>query len=210
MRSTLSLAVEELRVIVRIDGVDVSRAHGNDGVDPWHVLVPVNRFVATGEPTATLLAGCRGCGPDCFAVEARVRREDDTVRWEWDGGTALFDAHAYDAEVARFAADHGWETGPRRAGRLILTDLPLPPGLTGVRVTVDGGDLEIWLEEPGEYQIFVRVPWDEQHPDECAAAARSTLTGPASRWPATWHSIRADRETPPAYADPAWQRSDLL
>jgi hypothetical protein len=41
--SSLSLAVERLRVIVRIDGVDVSRAHDNDGPDPWFSLVPVNR-----------------------------------------------------------------------------------------------------------------------------------------------------------------------
>jgi hypothetical protein len=31
MTSMLSLAVERLRVIVRIDGDDVSRADGNDG-----------------------------------------------------------------------------------------------------------------------------------------------------------------------------------
>jgi hypothetical protein len=58
MRSSLSLSVEDLRVIVRIDGHDVSRADNNGGPDPWHVLVPVNRFVATGESTTAAIACC--------------------------------------------------------------------------------------------------------------------------------------------------------
>jgi hypothetical protein len=219
MRSVLSLSVERLRVIVRIDGVDVSRADNNDGVDPWHVLVPVNRFVATGQPTSTLIACCPGCGPDCDAVDARICREGDAVRWEWgrrgarwegERRTTLFDAQAYDAEVARLGADHGWETAVRRAGRLILDSLALPSGIEGVRVRASGaGELEVWLEEPDKYQIFVRGSWDEEQPDKSAAAIRAMLGGPASQWPADWHAIRTDQVAPPAYAGPAWRRLDL-
>ncbi|MDR7327666.1 MULTISPECIES: hypothetical protein [Catenuloplanes] len=215
MTSLLSLAVDRLRVIVCIDGVDISRADGNDGADPWHVLVPVNRFVATGEFTTAVIACCPGCGPDCHAVEARIRREGDVVRWEWgrrgarwegERGTALFGAAAYDAEVSRLGADHGWETATHRAGRLILTDLELPAAVKGVRVrTDDAGTLEVWLEEPDEYQIFVRVPWDERRPDESAAAVRDVLAGPPRRWHAEWHSTTG-RQTPPAYAGPSWQQ----
>ncbi|MBB4752090.1 hypothetical protein [Actinoplanes lobatus] len=219
MKSLLSLAVENLRVIVRIDGVDVSRADNNGGVDPWHVLVPVNRFLATGEPTTAVIACCPGCGPDCDAVEARIRREGDVVRWEWgrrgtrwegERRTTLFDASSYDAEVARLGADYSWETAVRRAGRLMLTDLVLPPGVEAVRARANGADeLEVWLEEPDEYQIFVRVPWDEERPDESAAAARAVLAGPTSRWSAEWFSVQWWQEAPPAYADPSWRRKEF-
>jgi hypothetical protein len=216
MTSVLSLSVEGLRVIVRIDGDDVSRSDGNDGPDPWHVLVLVNRFVATGEPTTATIACCPNCGPECVAVVARIRREGDTVRWEWgrsgarwegERRTTLFDAAAYDAEVARIGADHGWETAERRVGRLVLTGLVLPTGIEGVRVNADrSGELEVWLEEPGEYQVLVGVPWDEERPDESAAEVRAVLAGPAARWPARWHSIKGGREEdPPAYASPSWQ-----
>lgn len=219
MTSVLSLAVESLRVIVRIDGEDISRADDNDGPNPWWSLVPVNRFVATGEPTTATIAGCPSCGPDCCAVEARIRREDGVVRWEWgrvgarfeaDRRVALFEAGAYDAEVARFAADHDWETWWFRAGRLILTDLALPPRFVGTKVHAEGtAELEVCLEEPDEYQIFVRVPWDEERIDESAAAARAVLAGPPAHWSAQWFSNQGDPEEPPAYAGPSWRRLEI-
>lgn len=160
-----------------------------------------------------------GCGPDCFAIEARIRREGDTICWEWgrrgvewegERRTTLFDAGAYDAEVARIGADHSWESAVHRAGRLILAGLALPPGVVGVRVrTTDAGELEIWLEEPDEYQIWVHAPWDTQRPDESATAARAMLTGPATDWPAQWHGIKPERrEDPPAYAGQSWRRAE--
>jgi hypothetical protein len=213
--SLLSLAVEGLRVIVRIDGEDVSRADDNDGPDPWHVLVPVNRFVATDEPTTATIACCPGCGPDCVAIETRIRREGDTVRWEWgrtrvswqvDRRTAVFDAAAYDAEVARIGADHSWETAERRAGRLILTDLALPPGVGAVKVrAADAGELVVWLEELDTYQIFVSVPWEPERPDESAAQVRALLAGPPERWHAEWHSVKGSQD-PPVYAGGSWTR----
>jgi hypothetical protein len=225
MTSLLSLSVERVhgrhiegwrQVIVRIDGDDVSRADDNGGPDPWHVLVPVNRFVATDGSTTATIACCPSCGPDCYAVEARICREGDAVRWEWgrrgarwaaERRTTLFDAEAYDAEVARFGADYGWETAERRAGRLIIAGLALPSGLEGVRVrATDTGELEVWLEEPDEYQIFVRVPWDKERPDESAAVVRAVLAGPVTHWPAEWSSIQGGREDPPAYAGPSWSQ----
>ncbi|GAA0430305.1 hypothetical protein Aca07nite_39040 [Actinoplanes capillaceus] len=56
----------------------------------------------------------------------------------------------------------------------------------------------MWLEEPDEYQIFVCASWHRDRPDESAAAVRTVLSEPPPRWPAKWHSIKADRETPPA------------
>jgi len=219
--SSLSLSVERIPVIVRRDGVDVSRADDNAGPDPWHVLVPVNRFVATADPTTAVIACCPGCGPDCDAVEARIRREGDTVRWEWgrrgarwddERRTTLFAAGDYDAEVARLDAERGWETAEHRAGRLILAGLALPAGLEGVRVGSVGDDeLEVWLEERDAYQVFVRAPWDRERPDESAAAVRAVLAGPPARWPAQWHGVTADRqEIPPAYAGPSWRRADWV
>ncbi|GAA2363133.1 hypothetical protein Cme02nite_40950 [Catellatospora methionotrophica] len=219
MTSSLSLSVEDLRVIVRVDGEDLSRADGNGGPDPWHVLVPVNRFTATGEVTSATIACCPSCGPGCYTIDAHIRREGDTVHWEWgewrngawtgERRTALFDAATYDAEAARIGADHRWETAERRAGRIILTGLALPSGIAGVRISVGRpGELDVWLEEPDEYQIFVTVPWDVELPDESADRARALLAGPAARWPASWHSVKG-REDPPSCAGPAWRRLEL-
>ncbi len=216
----MSFSVEDLRVIVRIDGEDVSRADDNGGPDPWHVLVPVNRFVATREATTATIACCPSCGPGCFAITACIRREGDAVHWEWGrlrGGawagerrTALFDAAAYDAEVARIGAERSWETAERRAGRILLTGLALPPGVEGVRVRAyRPGELEVWFEEPARYQIFVSVPWEEDRPDESAAQARALLAGPPEQWPATWLSNQWGLDDPPAYAGPSWQRVEL-
>jgi hypothetical protein len=217
-RALHARSAEHVCVIVRIDGVDVSRADGNDGPGPWDSLVPVNRFMATDEFTTATVACCPSCGPVCCAIEARVCREGDVVRWElgdrrgvrWVGErrTVLFDAAAYDAEVARIEADRSWETAMHRAGRLILAGVDLPSGLEGVRVAVIGtGELEVWLEEPDEYQIWVHAPWDPLRPDESAAIVRAMLAGPAADWPARWHSIMSDRLDPPAYAGLSWRRA---
>lgn len=226
MPSTLSLSVEPAwqrpasalnpRVIVRLDGEDVSRDDGNDGPDPWHVLVPVNRFVATGEPTTATVACCPSCGPDCWSIEARIRRDGDLVRWEWgrtgahresERRVTLFDGAAYDAEVARFEADRGWETLRHRAGRLIFAGAVLPPGIVGVRVgNADDGGLEVELVEPDEYQIFVRVPWDDERPGESAAVVRGILAGPPAGWDATYFTTKAWLDERPSYAGPSWQR----
>ncbi|MEV4517013.1 hypothetical protein AB0K00_49680 [Dactylosporangium sp. NPDC049525] len=225
--SVLSLAVEQAlhhrpgvfrpAVIVRIDGVDVSRVDGDDGPGPWDALVPVNRFVATGEVTTATISCCPSCGPECCAIEVRIRREGATVRWDWGrrvvfwedkGRTTLFDAAAYDAEVARVGADRSWESAVYRAGRLILADLVLPSGIVGVRVDMsDADEIEIQLEEPDAYQIWVRAAWDAERPDESAAAARAMLAGPAADWPARWFNVQSEHEVPPAYAGPSWRRT---
>jgi hypothetical protein len=212
-------SAEPVRVIVRIDGVDVSHADGNDGPDPWDALVPVTRFVATADFTTATIACCPGCGPECCAIEARIRHEGDVVRWELgdrrgvrrvgERRTILFDAAAYNAEVDRIEADRSWETATHRAGRLILAGVDLPSGVDGRRVAVLGtGEVEVWLEMPDEYQIWVYAPWDAQRPDDSAATVRAMLAGPAAGWPARWHSIKPDREDPPTYAGPSWRRAE--
>jgi hypothetical protein len=218
-RALHTRSAEQLRVIVRIDGVDLCHDDGDDGPNPWDSLVPVNRFAATDDFTTATIACCPSCGPVCSAIEAQVRREGEVVRWELDDRrgvprvgkrrTILFDAMAYDAEVARIEADRSWETAMHRAGRLILAGVNLPTGVQGVRVAVTGaGELEVWLEEPGRYQIWVDAPWDAQRPDDSADAARALLAGPAADWPARWHNINCDREDPPAYAGLSWRRAE--
>jgi hypothetical protein len=176
--------------------------------------------VATDDLTIATLASCPSCGLKCCAIEARVRREGDVVRWEvgdrrgvrWVGErrTILFDAASYDAEVARIEADRSWETATHRAGRLILAGVGLPSGVEGVRVTVtDAGEIEVWLEEPDEYQIWVHALWDAKRPDDSAAAVRAMLAGPAADWPARWHSVKSGHGDPPAYAGASWQRAEL-
>ncbi|MFC0598840.1 hypothetical protein [Streptomyces palmae] len=115
-----------------IDGVDVLREVHPEGVAPscrdwtgpaetWPLAVAEEpRRVMITEPTCT--AGC------CGALYVTLRREGDQVVWDgWENTsdtTAVppefrFDAEQYEAELARAAADRGWEEPVDTVARLL-------------------------------------------------------------------------------------------
>ena len=91
-----------------VDGAEPAIIAVAVGADPDDLLWPPEApaLAATDVPRAVVVAICdcgvRGCGD----VSVEIARRGATVEWRAADGTVLtFDAAAYDAEVARAAAD---------------------------------------------------------------------------------------------------------
>jgi hypothetical protein len=150
-----------------------------------------------------------------------ISRDTDRVCWRWlvevpMSRAACFAAADYDAEVARVAADHSWETPQRTAGRLVLANAD--------RERLHGHGLKLsWVanhhRNPGffrtalqngdDYQIFVDLPWLDRDPGELAGEVCATLARHPHQWPATWHAIKPKLSQPPDIAGGSWQREHL-
>lgn len=121
-QSTLQLSIErvdtewfvaEPMVIIRIDGENWTARAGRSGIHPDDLFLPVNQLAA-GESAIVRISESNECGVlGCGGVSIRVTLDGSRVVWEWlDNGAITwrhaFDARAYDAEVARVAADRSW------------------------------------------------------------------------------------------------------
>jgi hypothetical protein len=99
------------QVEVFVNGTEMTSAGAGLGMDPYDVLVPTNRLVATAQPRTVPIARC-ACGVyGCGSTDVTIVRDDDRVHWDWSIEVPMhrgvtFAADAYDAEVARMAADH--------------------------------------------------------------------------------------------------------
>jgi hypothetical protein len=206
------------QVLVFVDDVEMTAAGAGMGMEPFELFVPDNRLVATAEARTVPIAKCT-CGVyGCGATDVVIRRDGDVVHWDWEIEKPMhrgvtFPATVYDAEVARLAADHSWETPVHRAGRLVLE------GADRTALAVHGLALswaannhrdprrfQLSMIDGSRYQVFVDVPWDGRPPDEVAAAALAELDRPPETWTAQWHSIRPGVTEPPSYAGPGWTR----
>ncbi len=221
---TLRLAVtpstaepQGFQVEIWVNEVEMTSAGAGLGMDPYDVLVPRNRFLPGATPTTIPVARC-GCGVyGCGSTDARIARDRDTIRWEWQIETPMdravvFDTTQYLEEVERVASDHSWETPERTAGRLVLTDISqreLPAGLTFDWVANDWRNNEVFqvcLRNGQQHQIFLSFDWRDQSPAEMAAEVRRVLVDTAPQhWHATWSSIQRSDAAPPM-ASEAWER----
>ncbi|BDE39760.1 hypothetical protein ACQ9AR_11585 [Streptomyces lividans] len=128
-----------------IDGVDVLGEVHPEGMAPscrgwrgpgesWPLAVTaVPRRVLISEPTCTV-----GCGGGLYVT---MRREGGRVIWDaWENTSDInavptevhFDAAQYEAELARAAADRGWEEPVDTVARLLE------------QILVDSGGFERW------------------------------------------------------------------
>lgn len=110
---------EGFQVEVYVNEIEMTSAGAGLGMDPFDLLIPVNRLAGEGTiPIARCDCGVYGCG----VTDVTITREGEWVHWDWlvetpmDRGVS-FAAAQYDAEVARMAADHTWETPERTAAR---------------------------------------------------------------------------------------------
>ena len=226
---TLTLAVApaqvevggSFQVQVFVNGTEVTSAGAGLGMDPYDLLIPTNRLVATAEPHAVQIARCDCGDTGCTATTVTIVRDGDRVHWEWSGEVPLprgvtFAADAYDAEVARIATDHSWETPERTAGRLVLTTVDHDYlGACGLRLRraanhhrdPDVFVASLWLDE--DYQIFVDIPWRGRTPEELAREVCRVLARPPHEWPASWHAITPRLTDPPPIAGRRWRRYQL-
>ena len=208
------------QVQIYIDDVEVTEKGAGLGMDPYDVLVPVNRFVARNEPQVIPVARC-GCGVyGCGMTDAKIGRDGDRVRWDWEAEVpmsrpVLFEADAYDREVIRAAEDHSWETQERTAGRLVLSSIAPDELPSGLRLDWVGNDwrdssrFQVCLQVPTEHQIFIDFDWDDRSPESLASEVRRVLTTESpARWRAAWHSIQGT-DAPPAIAGAGWTQKRL-
>ncbi|MCP2272741.1 hypothetical protein [Actinokineospora diospyrosa] len=232
---TLRLAVapgpreEVFQVLVEVNGTEMTTVWGARGVDPDEVLLPDNLLVAGPEPRVVpiVVTGEDGIPHDgsfyWYTENAGVTitRDGDVVHWDWSpdpedtedsvvAPNATFTAAQYDRELARFVADHAWETPLRTARRLVHAgidrdrlrgyDLTLgwvgnkhrEPGL--FRVTLITGHYSVWFDTPGR----------GRGPEEVAREVCAALALPPEQWQVSWQSHRDT--TPPAIAGPGWQQ----
>lgn len=206
------------QVEIHVNDIDVAKNGAGLGMDPYAVLIPVNRFVAREEPHVVPVARC-GCGVyGCGMTDATIARVGNRVRWDWDAEVpmprpAVFEAGAYDREVRRVAEDRAWETPERTAGRLLLSTVGPEELPSGLRFDWAGNDwrdpsrFRVCLQIPDEHQIFISFDWGDRDPQALASEVRRVLTTQApARWRAEWHSIRPNGG-PPAIAGPGWTKA---
>jgi hypothetical protein len=203
------------QVEIYVNDVEVTSRGAGLGMDPYDVLVPVNRFVARDQPQLVPVARC-GCGVyGCGMTDASITRQAGQVVWNWEAEVPMtravvFDAREYDREVHRAGEDHSWETPDRTAGRLILSSIGIADLPDGLRFDWVGNDwrdstrFEVCLQIPGTHQIFVSFEWGEKSPEVLASEVRRMLTTrPPDQWPAAWHSTEP-QGGPPALAGSSW------
>ena len=224
----LRLAVTEVdaeagggfQVEVYVNEVEMTSAGAGLGMDPYSVLIPVNRFIPADTTTTIPIARC-GCGVyGCGMTDVKISSEGDQVRWDWEKEVPMpspvfFDRDIYRTEIARMQNDHSWEPPERTAGRLLLSSVQseeLPGGLEFDWVGNDWRDssrFQVCLQIRGEYQVFVNFDWTSRSPVAMALEVRRALLEDApAAWAATWHSIKPGGG-PPAFAGPKWERHRL-
>lgn len=185
------------QVQVYLNGNEMTTAAAGLGMDPFDLLIPDNRLIATEEPHTVPFARCT-CGEyGCGQTDITIVRDGERVHWDWlvekplDHGVS-FAAEAYDAEVARVAADHSWETPERTAARLLLTGVDretlAAQGLTPVWAVNDWTKpelLRVCLRRTDGAQVFALFPWRGRDPEELAREVCETLKKPPREWPTT-------------------------
>lgn len=205
------------QVQVFVNEVEMTGAGAGLGMDPYDLLVPTNRLVAGPTPRTIPVARCT-CGVyGCGSTDVTIVRDGDLVHWEWSREApmphgASFTTVAYDAEMARIAADHSWETPDRTAGRLVLARVdPEDLARHGLQPEWVGPDhrdpdlFQIAFRLHEDYQVFVAVAWHGRSPEELARDLCTRLASPPRQWQATWHALRPDRNRAPAIAGPRWK-----
>lgn len=206
-------------VLVFVNDVEMTSVGAGKGMDPYDLLVPTNRLVATTVGHSVPFARCQSCGDrTCDSTDVTITRDGPVVHWDWSGRTVpmdrrvTFDAQEYDAEVARVGRDHSWETPDRVTARRVLERLDLEQlrrhGLTietVVERSRDGDSFEIWFDHGDRYQVFARFPWAQQSSEELVELVVSALSQHPAMWTATWHSTEdTEMPSPPAIAGSSW------
>jgi hypothetical protein len=212
----------EFELLIFVNDVELTSIGAGMGMDPYYVLIPTNKLVASAQPHTVPIARC-DCGIyGCGATDATIARRGGLVHWDWlyqapIDRSVQFDATEYDREIARVASDHSWETPERTAGRLVLTDIDRDHLLTyGLTPQSAGNDrynprmFWVALQLDDDYQVLVDTPWLDRSPQQLAAAVCAALAQPPEQWIATWRAINPSRRTSaPTIAGKSWRRDGL-
>jgi hypothetical protein len=209
------------QVEVYVNGEEMTSAGAGLGMDPYDLLIPVNRLLAAPQAHTVPIARCERGVYGCGSTDVTITRDGDLVHWDWSIEVPMnrgvsFLTLQYDAEVERVAADYSWETAERTAGRLVLSqvdqDALLAHGLAVSWVANSHRDPELFrvaLHLADDYQVFVDTPWRNRGPAELADEVRKTLARGPSTWQASWHAIRPPLTGPPPIASRSWRREQF-
>lgn len=216
-------------LLVYVNDVEMTRIGAGMGMDPFEILIPINRLIATPDPAQVPIARCE-CGTyGCGSTDVTIVRDGDAVHWEWlyevpvDYGFT-FHAEQYDAEVARIGADRSWERPEDTTARLVLEQIDRTHldryGLTvswaakdyanpdSFQVALFTGNDDYDSAEAG-YQVFLRFPRHGRSPAQVAAEVVEELQRAPREWRATWHAIKPGVDQPPPMAGPRWHHERI-
>lgn len=77
------------QLLVFVDEIEMTSKGAGLGMDPFDVLVPENRLIATADPNRVSIARCE-CGEyGCRSTDVTIVRNGDVVHWDW-----LIDVHS--------------------------------------------------------------------------------------------------------------------
>ena len=211
-------------VLVYVNDVEMTSAGAGVGMDPFDILIPVNRLAATPEPRRVPVARC-DCGIyGCGSTDALIVRDGDAVHWEWEIEVPMshgvtFRADQYDAELGRVEADHSWERPEDTTARHVLRSIDENAlSELGIKVSWAAKDharddqfmiaLQAGVEGPhdADYQVFLRVPWLGRSPEAVAGNVARILSRPPQKWPVTFHCTKPWISAPPPMAGRRWRR----
>lgn len=216
-------------VLVYVNDVEMTRLGAGMGMDPFDLLIPNNRLIATTTPHQVGIARCE-CGEyGCGSTDVVILRDEKAVHWDWELEAPIrsgvsFKADDYDAEVARLGADTSWERPEDTTARLVLTEVNRERlARFGVRldwVAKDHQDHDyikaaLYLgstdwnsDEPG-YQVFVRTHRQGLTPEGATARLLEVLAKDPTDWPATWHATKRATTVPPSLAGRHWRQESV-
>ncbi len=208
------------QVQVFVNGMEITSRGAGLGLDPYDLVIPENRLVATSERRTVPLARCK-CGVyGCRATDVTIVRDLASVHWDFSEVIPLdrgvtFPADQYDAQVGALGSAFGWETAERKLGRLVwetvdherLADNGLRLRWVAGDQPGDGRDslsVRIALDLGRDYQVMLTFDWRGRSPVELARLVRRTLARPPQGWRATWQ-VLGPLSAPPHIAGPAWR-----
>lgn len=210
------------QLLVFVDEVEMTSKGAGMGMDPFDVLLPHNRLIATEQPVRVPIARCE-CGEyGCSSTDVSILRDGDVVHWDWlidvpTGHGATFRADQYDAEVTRVGSDHRWERPQDTTARLIL-------GGADRHSLAEHGLLISWaapdhrddsrfvvslMTTDERFQVFLRVGRAGKPPEVVSAEMLALLARAPSTWPATYTAIQIGWNSRPAMAGWRWRRQDV-
>lgn len=202
-------------VQIFVNEVEITALGAGIGMDPYDVLIPENRFVATTTSHRIPLASCECGAHGCGGTDVTILRAGDAVHWQWHGEVPMqngvtFRSSQYDAEVARAESDLAWETPDRTAGRLILQaadhDVLATNHLEFGWLANHHNDASLFcvcLTATGTHQVLLYTPWNSRTPEGLARDVVRTLAQSPDSWHAEWLSMKPG-EPKPTIAGPHW------
>lgn len=204
-------------VQVFINEVEMTSKGAGMGMEPWDVLVPVNRLRAEETPHQVPIARCE-CGTyGCGSTDVRIQRQGDAVHWDWliekpVSSGATFIAEQYDAEVERISADRSWERPEDTTTRLVLEQADYDWLAThNLRLSWAARDFYnrhlfqvSFMADDSTFQVFVRFPFADVAPEIVATNILRTLSADPSTWRATYMRTQRDVGGEPSMAGDGW------